>query len=75
VKYTSKNDRANTARLREAIAEQTLQRTQLGNERVAEVTRDLLDTQSKLAEVVPRRTNAQAVLGRMGITCPMVAAW
>lgn len=62
--------RATTARLRQAIAEQNLQITQLGNERMAEITRELREIQAKLAEVVPRRTNAEAVLGRMEIRAP-----
>lgn len=62
--------RATIARFRQAIAEQELQVTQLGNERMAEITRDLRDIQGRLAEVMPRRTNAEAVLGRMEIRSP-----
>jgi HlyD family type I secretion membrane fusion protein len=62
--------RANTARLRQAIAEQHLQITQLGNERMAEITRELREIQAKLAEVVPRRISAEAALSRMEIRAP-----
>ncbi len=62
--------RANVARLRQAIAEQNLQITQLGNERMADITRELREIQAKLAEVVPRRVGAEAVLGRMEIRAP-----
>jgi HlyD family type I secretion membrane fusion protein len=61
---------ANIAKFRQAIAEQQLQIAQLDNDRLTEVTKDLRDTQAKLLEVIPKRTNAQAVLGRMEIRAP-----
>ncbi|TXL73967.1 HlyD family type I secretion periplasmic adaptor subunit [Vineibacter terrae] len=62
--------RANIARFRQAIAEQELQSAQLGNDRMAEVTKDLRDVHARLAEVLPKRTNAEAVLSRMEIRSP-----
>ena len=38
------------------------QMAQLDNDRMADVAKDLRDTQAKLLEVIPRLTNAQAVL-------------
>jgi HlyD family type I secretion membrane fusion protein len=61
---------ANIAKFRQAIAEQLLQIAQLDNDRLTDVTKDLRDTQAKLLEVIPKRTNAQAVLGRMEIRAP-----
>jgi HlyD family type I secretion membrane fusion protein len=61
---------ANIAKARQAIAEQQQQIAQLDNDRLAEVTRDLRDTQAKLLEVIPRMTNAQVVLGRTEIRSP-----
>ena len=43
---------------------------QLDNERMTEVTKDLRDTQAKLLEVIPKLSNAKAVLGRMDIRSP-----
>lgn len=62
--------RANIAKFRQAIAEQELQTVQLGNDRMAEVAKDLHDVQARLLEVVPKRLNAEAVLGRMEIRSP-----
>jgi HlyD family type I secretion membrane fusion protein len=62
--------RAGIAKYRQAIAEQDLQITQLGHDRMAEVTKDLHDVQARLLEVIPKRTNAEAVLGRMEIRSP-----
>jgi HlyD family type I secretion membrane fusion protein len=62
--------RASIAKFRQAIAEQQLQITQLGHDRMAEVTKDLHDVQARLLEVIPKRTNAEAVLGRMEIRSP-----
>lgn len=62
--------RANIGRFRQAIAEQELQSAQLGNDRMAEVTKDLRDVHARLAEVLPKRTNAEAVLSRMEIRSP-----
>jgi membrane fusion protein, type I secretion system len=46
------------------------QMAQLDNERMTEVTKDLRDTQAKLLEVIPKPSNAKAVLGRMDIRSP-----
>jgi HlyD family type I secretion membrane fusion protein len=61
---------ANIAKSRQAIAEQLQQVAQLDNERMTEVTKDLRDTQAKLLEVIPKLSNAKAVLGRMDIRSP-----
>jgi HlyD family type I secretion membrane fusion protein len=61
---------ANIAKFKQAIGEQQLQIAQLQNERMAEVTKDLREVQSKLAEVLPKRTNAEATLARMVIRSP-----
>jgi len=61
---------ANIAKSRQAIAEQEQQMAQLDNDRMTEVTRDLRDTQARLLEVIPRLSNAKAVLGRMDIRSP-----
>ncbi|WIM14423.1 HlyD family type I secretion periplasmic adaptor subunit [Enhydrobacter sp.] len=62
--------RANIAKFRQAIAEQELQIAQLGNDRMADVTKELHEVQARLLEVIPKRTNAEAVLGRMEIRSP-----
>jgi HlyD family type I secretion membrane fusion protein len=61
---------ANIAKARQAIAEQQQQIAQLDNDRMAEVTKDLRDTQAKMLEVIPKAMNAKAVLGRMEIRSP-----
>jgi len=61
---------ANIAKSRQAIAEQMQQMAQLDNERMTDVTKDLRDTQAKLLEVIPKLSNAKAVLGRMDIRSP-----
>ena len=61
---------AGIAKFRQAIGEQQLQIAQLTNERMAEATKDLREVQAKLAEVLPKRTNAEAVLARMEIRSP-----
>jgi len=61
---------ANIAKARQAIAEQQQQIAQLDNDRMADVTKDLRDTQAKLLEVIPKTLNAKAVLGRMEIRAP-----
>jgi membrane fusion protein, epimerase transport system len=61
---------ANIAKYRQAIAEQLQQMAQLDFDRMTEISRDLRDTQAKLLEVIPRRANAQAVLGRIEIRSP-----
>lgn len=61
---------ANIAKARQAIAEQQQQIAQLDNDRMAEITKDLRDTQAKMLEVIPKAMNAKAVLGRMEIRAP-----
>jgi len=61
---------ANIAKARQAIAEQEQQIAQLDNDRMADVTKDLRDTQAKELEVIPKAMNAKAVLGRMDIRSP-----
>jgi HlyD family type I secretion membrane fusion protein len=61
---------ANIAKARQAIAEQQQQIAQLDNDRMADVTKDLRDTQAKELEVIPKAMNAKAVLGRMEISSP-----
>ena len=61
---------ANIAKFRQAIAEQELQIAQLGNDRTAEVTKDLRDGNARLVEVLPKRSSAEAVLSRMEIRSP-----
>jgi HlyD family type I secretion membrane fusion protein len=61
---------ANVAKARQAIAEQKQQLAQVDNDRMTDISKDLRDTQAKLLEVIPRRANAQAVLGRVEIRAP-----
>jgi HlyD family type I secretion membrane fusion protein len=61
---------ANIAKARQAIAEQEQQIAQLDNDRMADITKDLRDTQAKMLEVIPKAMNAKAVLGRMDIRSP-----
>jgi HlyD family type I secretion membrane fusion protein len=61
---------ANIAKARQAIAEQQQQIAQLDNDRMADVAKDLRDTQAKMLEVLPKAMNAKAVLGRMEIRSP-----
>jgi HlyD family type I secretion membrane fusion protein len=61
---------ANIAKYRQAVAEQQQQMAQLDNDRMAEITKDLRDTQAKQLEVIPKSMNAKAVLGRMDIRSP-----
>jgi membrane fusion protein, type I secretion system len=61
---------ANIAKARQAIAEQMQQMAQLDNDRMTEVTKDLRDTQAKLLEVIPKLSNAKAVLSRIDIRSP-----
>jgi HlyD family type I secretion membrane fusion protein len=61
---------ANIAKARQAIAEQEQQISQLDNDRMTEVTKDLRDTQAKLLEVIPKTLSAKAILGRMEIRAP-----
>jgi len=43
---------------------------QLENDHLAEIAKDLRETQAKLLEVIPRRANAKAVLKRIEIRTP-----
>jgi HlyD family type I secretion membrane fusion protein len=61
---------ANIARAKEAIGEQELQSVQLGKDRLADVAKELHEVQARLLEVVPKRLNAAAVLGRTRIRAP-----
>jgi HlyD family type I secretion membrane fusion protein len=61
---------ANIAKYRQAIAEQDLQIAQFGNDRMAEITKDLRDVHARLVEVLPKRNSAEAVLGRLEIRSP-----
>ncbi len=61
---------ANVSKFRQAIAEQGLQIAQLRHDRMAEVTKELREIQARLLEVIPKRTSAEAVLGRMDIRSP-----
>jgi len=61
---------ANAGKARQAIAEQQQLLAQLDNDRLTEVTKELRDTQAKLLDVIPRLTNARAVLGRMEVRAP-----
>jgi HlyD family type I secretion membrane fusion protein len=61
---------ANTAKARQAIAEQEQQIAQLDHDRLADVTKDLRDIQARLLEVIPKLTNAQTVLDRTEIRAP-----
>ncbi|WP_246786879.1 HlyD family type I secretion periplasmic adaptor subunit [Bradyrhizobium sp. USDA 3458] len=61
---------ASIAKARQAIAEQEQQIAQFDNDRMTDVTKDLRDTQAKLLEVIPKATNAKAVLGRMEVRAP-----
>jgi HlyD family type I secretion membrane fusion protein len=61
---------ANIAKSRQAIAEQIQQMAQLDYDRMTEVNKDLRDTQAKLLEIIPKLSNAKAVLGRMEIRSP-----
>jgi membrane fusion protein, type I secretion system len=61
---------ANIAKARQAIAEQSQQIAQLDRDRMADVAKDLRETQAKLLEVIPKLTNARAVLSRTVIRSP-----
>ena len=62
--------KANIAKYRQAIAEQELQIAQLHNDRMADITKELRELHAHMAEVLPKRIAAQAVLGRMEIRSP-----
>jgi HlyD family type I secretion membrane fusion protein len=55
---------------RQQVGEYTQQIAQLDKDRLAEVTKDLRDTESKLLEVMPRLQGARALLSRMDIRSP-----
>ena len=61
---------ASIAKFELAKGEQELQIAQLDNERMADITKELRETQARLLEVVPKRMNAEVVLGRMEIRSP-----
>jgi HlyD family type I secretion membrane fusion protein len=61
---------ASVAKYRQAIAEQQQQISQLENDQMTDIAKDLRDTQAKLLEVIPKRSNAQAVLSRVDIRAP-----
>lgn len=61
---------ANIAKARQAIAEQAQQIAQLDRDRMADVAKELRETQAKLLEVIPKLMNARAVLGRTVIRSP-----
>jgi HlyD family type I secretion membrane fusion protein len=61
---------ASIAKFALAQGEQELQIAQLDNDRMADITKDLRETQARLLEVVPKRMNAEVVLGRMEIRSP-----
>ncbi|MCK1715419.1 MULTISPECIES: HlyD family type I secretion periplasmic adaptor subunit [unclassified Bradyrhizobium] len=61
---------ANIAKLRQAIAEQEQQISQLDNDRMTDVSKDLRDTQARLLEVIPKALSAKAIMGRMEIRAP-----
>jgi len=62
--------KASIAKFAQAQGEQELQIAQLDNERMADITKELRETQARLLEVVPKRMNAEVVLGRMEIRSP-----
>lgn len=58
------------AKFKQAVAEQELQIAQLDNDRMADATKDLRETEGRLLEVIPKRMGAEAVLSRMEIRSP-----
>ena len=58
------------SKYKQAIAEQQLQISQLDNERMTDVAKELRELQAKLLEVIPKAVNAKAILGRMVIKSP-----
>jgi HlyD family type I secretion membrane fusion protein len=62
--------KANIAKARQAIAEQTQQSAQLDNDRMTDLAKDLRDTQAKLLEVIPKLMHARSVLERIEIRSP-----
>lgn len=61
---------ADMARSRQAIAEQMQQIAQVENQHITDVSKDLQDTQAKLLDVIPRLSDAKAVLERTLIRSP-----
>jgi HlyD family type I secretion membrane fusion protein len=61
---------ADMARAHQAIAEQTQQIAQVENQRMTDVSKELQDTQAKLLDVIPRLSDAKAVLERTQIRSP-----
>lgn len=61
---------ASIAKFKQAISEQDLQIAQLDADRMADNTKELRDTQARLLEVIPKRMNAEVVLGRLEIRSP-----
>jgi HlyD family type I secretion membrane fusion protein len=64
------DSKASIAKFKQAQSEQELQIAQLDNDRMADITKDLRETQAKLLEVIPKRMNAEVVLSRMDIRSP-----
>jgi len=62
--------RASIAKFKQGQSEQQLQIAQLDNDRMADITKDLRETQAKLLEVIPKRVNAEVVLSRVDIRSP-----
>jgi epimerase transport system membrane fusion protein len=58
------------AQARVAIEEQRRLSTQLGNERLSEVTKELKETQASLVEIVPKLNAARAALDRLVLRSP-----
>jgi HlyD family type I secretion membrane fusion protein len=61
---------ADMARSRQGIAEQMQQIAQIDNQHMTDVTKELQDTQAKLLDVIPRLSDAKAVLDRTLIRSP-----
>jgi HlyD family type I secretion membrane fusion protein len=61
---------ADAARARQAIAEQSQNILQLDNDREAEITKELRDTQAQRLEVTPKLERAKTALGRTEIRAP-----
>jgi HlyD family type I secretion membrane fusion protein len=61
---------ADMARSRQAIAEQMQQIAQIENQHITDVSKELQDTQAKLLDVIPRLSDAKAILERTLIRSP-----
>jgi epimerase transport system membrane fusion protein len=66
---------ANIAKARQAIAEQEQQIAQLDNDRMADITKDLRDTQAKMLEVIPKAMNAGPCWVAWKSDPPMPGGW